>query len=63
MIVVDQEMLGAKFLNTLFNAAGNLAVERGLDKNLIMTELWSTTDHEDLVGIIEKHFGDEIIVR
>lgn len=63
MIVVDQEMLGAKFLNTLFKAAGDMAVEKGLDKNLIMKELWSTTNHENLVGIIKMHFGDDIIVR
>jgi hypothetical protein len=56
-------MLRTNFINTLFNTAGNLAVEKGLDKDLILNELQACNTQESLVDIVRKRFGDDIIIR
>lgn len=63
MIVVDQEMLRTNFINTLFNVAGDLAVEKGLDRDLILKKLQACNTQESLVDIVRKQFGDDIIIR
>ena len=45
----------------LIGIAGKLAKQLGMDKNKIQTEMMSG-DYENLLGVMEREFGDLIVM-
>ena len=61
-VIKDFQMLGMNFMQVIFREAEELANEKGLDLVQISKELAEAPTQEDFMEIIEKNFGDELII-
>ncbi|HPI82628.1 MAG TPA: hypothetical protein PK122_05370 [Candidatus Paceibacterota bacterium] len=61
-VIIDVQMLGMNFMQVIFREAMELATEKGLDPEKISKELAEAPTQEDFMEIIEKNFGDELII-
>jgi hypothetical protein len=61
-VIIDVQMLGMNFMQVIFREAAELATEKGLDPEKISKELSEAPTQEDFMKIIEKNFGDELVI-
>lgn len=61
-VVIDTKMIGINFMTVIFREAFDLATEKGLDTEKIGKELANAASQEDFMEVIEKYFGDELII-